>query len=282
MNPLIITHGGVGSPTENKGGTDRAAEAGIEILKKGGSALDAVEAAIVVMEDDIRFNAGIGSFMRWDGTIEMDALLMDSEGNCGAVAAIREVKNPITVARKVMSTPHILLAGEGAIEFARKFGFEKFDPTTEKAIKKLAEMKEKLENDTLPEWYDKWRDFKLSDTVGGVARDRKGRFAAGNSSGGIGIALRGRVGDSPIIGSGAFAGEQGAVTATGVGEEIMRVVLSKSVYDRIAQGMNPQEACEWGIALFEPKIPIGVIAVSRKGSGAAANKEMACSFLEGD
>ena len=137
MNPIIVTHGGVGCPPENKDGTDKAAKVGFDIMKKGGNALDAVEAAIIILEDDERFNAGTGSFMRLNGSIEMDAILMDSEGNCGAVAAIKDVKNPISVARKVMETPHVLLAGEGAIEFARKMGFNLFNPSTEKAKRSL-------------------------------------------------------------------------------------------------------------------------------------------------
>ncbi|UCF08115.1 MAG: isoaspartyl peptidase/L-asparaginase, partial [Thermoplasmata archaeon] len=183
MKPVIVTHGGVGCPLENKDGTDRAAMAGFEILENGGAALDAVEAAIVVMEDDQRFDAGFGSYMRLDGTIEMDAMLMDSEGHCGAVAAIREVKNPISVARKVMETPHMLLVGEGAVEFARREGFGPFDPSTEKAQKILTEMRERLKNKDLPGWYGRWSDFTLSDTVGAVAVDEQGNFASGSSSG---------------------------------------------------------------------------------------------------
>ena len=281
MNPIIVTHAGVGSPPENKDGTDKAAKVGFEILKNGGSALDAVEVAIVVLEDDKRFNAGTGSFMRLNGSIEMDAILMDSKGNCGAVAAIRDVKNPILVARRVMGTPHILLVGDGALDFARKEGFERYDPKTEKAVKKLAEYKEKFKKNKLPEWAKKWRDFKLTETVGAVAGDGKGGFAAGSSSGGVPIALKGRVGDSALVGCGAFAGEHGAVTPTGVGEEIMRKLLSKSVYDRIADGMNPQKACEWGLGLFDVDIPMGVIVVSKDGYGIAASKEMAWSVLKG-
>lgn len=281
MNPIIVTHGGVGCPPENKDGTDKAAQVGFEILEKGGSALDAVEAAIVVLEDDPRFNAGTGSFMRLDGSIEMDAIVMGSDGSCGAVAAIKEVKNPISVARKVMTTPHILLVGVGAVEFARKEGFQKFDPRTEKAIKKLADYKEKIGKKDLPAWADKWKEFKYCDTVGAVALDRKGKFAAGSSSGGIPIALKGRVGDSALVGCGAFAGKHGAVTPTGVGEEIIRKVLSKSVYDKIVDGMTPQEACEWGMGLFDSKIPIGIIAVSKEGFGITASKDMAWSILEG-
>jgi len=281
MKPIIITHGGVGCPPENKDGTDKAAKVGFEILEKGGSALDAVEAAIVILEDDPRFNAGYGSFLRLDGSIEMDAIIMDSEGSCGAVAAIKDVKNPISIARKVMTTPHILLVGEGAVDFARREGFQKFDPKTEKAIKKLAEYKEKIKTNDLPEWADKWKEFKYCDTVGAVAVDRQGKFAAGSSSGGIPIALKGRVGDSALVGCGAFAGEHGAVTPTGVGEEIIRKVLSKSVYDRIVDGLTPQEACEWGMGLFDPNIPMGIIAISRDGFGITATNDMAWSVLKG-
>jgi beta-aspartyl-peptidase (threonine type) len=281
MNPIIVTHGGVGCPPENKDGTDKAAKVGFDIMKKGGNALDAVEAAIIILEDDERFNAGTGSFMRLNGSIEMDAILMDSEGNCGAVAAIRDVKNPISVARKVMRTPHVLLAGEGAIEFARKMGFEFFDPSTEKAKRRFSETKDKLKRKDLPDWAGKWREFKFYDTVGAVVVDLNGKFAAGSSSGGIPIALKSRVGDSAIVGCGAFAGEHGAVTPTGVGEEIIRKVLSKSVYDKLMVEMNPQEACEWALELFDKEIPMGVIAVSDEDYGVASTKEMAWSVLKG-
>ncbi|HEX7599339.1 MAG TPA: isoaspartyl peptidase/L-asparaginase, partial [Polyangia bacterium] len=129
--PAAVVHGGAGSPRARMDGTDRAAAQAMESLKGGGSALDAATAAVVVLEDDPRFNAGTGANIRLDGkTIQMDAACMDGEtGAFGAVAAIERVKNPVLVARKVMDTPHILIVGEGATRFARAMGFADYDPT---------------------------------------------------------------------------------------------------------------------------------------------------------
>ncbi|MGB9635785.1 MAG: isoaspartyl peptidase/L-asparaginase [Thermoplasmata archaeon] len=278
MTKAIITHGGAGAGKEYTDGTKKAAEKGMEILKKGGNALDAVVEAIVVLEDDERFNAGTGSYAKLNGEIEMDAALMDSNMQAGGVAAIKRVRNPIRVAKCVMETPHVLLVGEGALDFARKMGFPDYDPMTEKARKKLLEVKEKLRSGDLPPWAEKWKKFAypgLSGTVGAVAMDDANYFAAGSSTGGTSIMLPGRVGDSPLIGSGLYAGKHGAVTTTGIGEEIIKRVLCKSVYDKISRGMHPQKACEWGVSLFPNEISVGIIAVSKKGTGVASNREMA-------
>ncbi len=276
--PIIVVHGGAGAKSELSDGTDVAADAGYKILHKGGSALDAVEAAVKVLEDDWRFNAGTGSYMALDGHIEMDASIMDDEGNIGAVAAISRVRHPISIARKVMDLPHVLLVGEGAVQFARKCGFEDYDPTTEKAIKRLAAVKEKLAKKEFPPWSKKWNAIGC-DTVGAVACDAKGRFAAANSTGGTSWKMYGRVGDTPIIGAGIFCGKDGAVVATGIGEEIIRKVLCKEIYNRIGT-MGVQQACEWGIALYPKTVAIGVIAVGRGGWGRACNRDMATSVRE--
>lgn len=278
MRLAIIVDGGVGSPLDYGDGTEKAADVAFELLREGRNALDAVEAATVILEDDHRFNAGTGSYMRLDGSIEMDASIMDSEQNCGAVAAISRVKNPIKIARKVMGTPHVILAGEGAVSYARKLGFEEHDPTTEKAIKKLKEVKEWLKNKEMPIWYEKWGDFELCDTVGAVAMDGEGNFAAANSTGGTAMMMKGRVGDSAIIGAGLYVGEKCAVTTTGIGEEIIRKVLSKVVYDKIVGGLIPQEACEWGLNLIQKTVPMGIIAITPDGYGIASSKEMAYSI----
>jgi len=278
MTRIIVTHGGAGAGKEYTDGTKAAAEKGMEYLRSGKSALEAVIEAIVVLEDDVRFNAGTGSYAKLNGEIEMDAALMDSNMNAGAVAAIRRVKNPIRVARAVMDSPHVLLVGNGAIDFARACGFPDYDPMTEKARKKLEEVKEKLKTGDLPPWAQKWKNFVypgLTGTVGAVAMDDNTYFVAGSSTGGTSIMLPGRVGDSPQIGSGLYAGKHGAVTATGIGEEIIKRVLCKSIYDKIARGWHPQKACEFGIRQFPNEISVGVIAVSKKGAGVASNRDMA-------
>ncbi|MHC4660667.1 MAG: isoaspartyl peptidase/L-asparaginase, partial [Planctomycetota bacterium] len=140
MHYGIMVHGGVTTPNDLDDGCIKAAEEGRKVLEKGGSALDAVVAASVILEDDPNYNAGLGSRPRLNRKCEMDASLMTSDGRIGAVALLKRVKNPILVARKVMEeTPHIILAGEGAEEFARKMGFEDFDPFTEKSWKRLDE-----------------------------------------------------------------------------------------------------------------------------------------------
>ncbi len=281
MGLIMVTHVGAGSTQKVADIPENAGRIGLDILEKGGNALDAVEEAIAAMEDDERTNAGIGSRLRLSGKVQMDASLMDSERNCGCVAAIEDVKNPIKVARKVMETPHIVLAGEGATEFARSRGFEYFDPKTERTIEILKKVKKKLKEKDLPPWAGKWKNYEIEDTVGAVAMDREGRFATGNSTGGTSYMLEGRVGDTPMIGAGLYASKRGAVTATGIGEEIVRFVLSKWVYDRIEAGLSPQEACESSLGFFGDDIPTGVLAVSESGYGVSCNTRMAWCVKEG-
>jgi L-asparaginase/beta-aspartyl-peptidase (threonine type) len=290
-HPAVLTHGGAGASAAFKDGPERAARRGLAALSAGASALKAALEATIDLEDDPRFNAGTGSNMRLDGaTIEMDAAVMTSDGRSGAVANLAGVKNPVLVAAAVRErTPHLLLAGEGALRFARRLGFAAYDPATERAREKLAWARrglKGLEDDD--EEFGKWRDVDiralwnferpadecLGDTVGAVARDAAGAFAAAASTGGTLVMLRGRVGDTPLIGCGLYAGPAGAVTATGVGEEIVKRFLSKAVYDLIAAGAPAQEACERGVALFPREIGVGVIAVSAAGEGVASNRDM--------
>ena len=245
------------------------------MLESGSSALDAVVEAIVVLEDDPRLNAGTGSRMRLDGRTQMDAALMDSRMEIGGVAVIEAVKNPIRVARDVMGTPHVLLAGKDATDFARTQGHPRYDPSTPESFQRLEESRERIREGRLPAYARRWRRFGGHDTVGAVARDRLGRFAAGSSTGGTAFMMPGRIGDSPLVGSGLYAGPAGAVTATGIGEEIIRRVLSKFVYDKIADGLTPQAAANRGLALFPKSVPIGLLAVGPGGWGVASNRPMA-------
>ncbi len=272
MRPLLVTHCGAGSTKAIQDGADDALAAGMKVLNRGGTALDAVETSIVVLEDDPRTNAGTGSRMRIDGSIQMDAALMDSRRRAGAVAAISMVKNPIRVARKVMSTPHLMLAGEWAVRFARREGFPAFDPTTPRARARLAESLKAIGAGKEERWR-KWLP-RATDTVGAVARDRKGGYAAGSSTGGVSFMLPGRVGDSPVVGAGLYAGPLGGVTATGVGEEIWRLLLCKYVYDHLSD-LGVHRACEEGVALYPKRIPVGIVAVAKDGAGETCNREMA-------
>jgi L-asparaginase/beta-aspartyl-peptidase (threonine type) len=254
---------------------DLAGSKGLSVLRKGGSALEAVLEAIVVLEDDPRLNAGTGSRMRIDGRVQMDAALMDSRREAGAVALIENVRNPIRVAHDVLDSPHVLLAGPDATAFARRRGHPSYDPATPESRRRLEETLTKIRTGRLPPYARKWRGMEIHDTVGAVARDRRGRYAAGSSTGGTAFMMPGRVGDSPLVGAGLYAGPDGAVTVTGIGEEIIKRVLSKFVYDLIAKGLSPKAASNRGLALFRPSVPVGIIAVGPRGAGTASNRPMA-------
>lgn len=270
----LVVHCGAHSTEAVLDAADRALEAGLGVLQEGGNALEAVVQATLLLEDDERLNAGTGSRLNLAGEVEMDASLMDSRRECGAVAAIYGVKNPILVAREVFRTDHVLLASRGAVDFAREAGFAEYRVVTPHAREHLERVRERLagRSPALPT-HD--LEPEAGDTVGAVARDEAGYMAAGNSTGGISVKLPGRVGDTPIIGAGIYAGPAGAVAATGMGEEIVRQVLSKDVYDRIHAGEPPQGACEAGLTGFPHDVPVGLIAVAASGWGAACNTRMA-------
>jgi L-asparaginase / beta-aspartyl-peptidase len=296
--PAIVTHGGAGANAAFSDGPERAAKRGLLLLQQNKTALEGAIEAAIDLEDDPRFNAGTGSNLRLDGaTLEMDAAVMTSDGKSGAVANLAAVKNPVLVAAEVRArTPHLLLAGEGALRFARRLGFAAYDPITERAKEKIAWAKrglKGLEDDD--EEFGTWRNIDLKslwnfekdpdeclgDTIGAVARDIHGNFAAAASTGGTLVMLRGRIGDTPLIGCGLYAGPFGAVTATGIGEEIVKRFLSKTVYDWLVQGVTPQEACDRGVALFPKEIGVGVLAVGKIGMGKASNRDMPAAALEG-
>lgn len=291
MEPIVVVHGGTGSPPDWSDGCEKAAAAAREVLDSGGDALAAAVAAVRVMEIDGRFNAGLGSVLRLDGeTIEMDASVMTSDGRIGAVMALRGFLHPISVAREVLNTPHVLFAGEGAARFAALRGAEPLSGApTEKNRERHGSTLEALAADAVkrPGWRSPdpnviWNfagpvpdALRPKDTVGAVVRDRTGRFAAANSTGGAIPMMLGRVGDSPIPGAGFWAGPAGAVATTGVGEEIIRRMGAKEVYDRMARGLPPERALAEVVALFPEEYSFGAIAVTRSGHGVGANREMA-------
>jgi len=286
--PAAVVHGGAGSLRVRMDGTDCAAAKAKEILKDSGSALDAALAAVVVLEDDPRFNAGTGANIRLDGkTIQMDAACMDGDtGAFGAVAAIERVKNPILVARKVMDTPHILIVGEGATRFARAMGFPDYDPTCAENRARFQRVKAILMG-TEPGQVEAWKryDWKKSwnfptplkealgpsDTVGCVTRDAKGRFAAAISTGGTTITFYGRVGDVPMYGAGIYAGPKGAVACTGNGEDIVKRLVAKTTYDLLAKGFSAQRAADRALATFPPTIDLGLVAIGPNSTGGGCN-----------
>ena len=268
--PVIIVHGGAWDiPNElvssHITGCEKAALRGWEILKSGGSALDAVEEAVKVMEDDPTFDAGVGSFLNEDGYVELDALIMDGLTiKAGAVAGVKRIKNPISLARKVLElTNHILIIGDGAEKFAKKINFPLIDPkelVIERELKRWMEIKKRR---LKPEDF-----FSGRETVGAVAIDVDGNIAAGVSTGGTPFKMPGRVGDTPIIGAGAYADNSvGGVAVTGFGEAIMRVLLAKKVIDLLAEGFPPKEAAKKGLEIMLEKTGGrgGVILITKKG-----------------
>jgi beta-aspartyl-peptidase (threonine type) len=219
-----------------------AVEAARHVLAGGGSALDAVCAAVVVLEDEPLFNAGTGATLNRDGDAEMDASVMAGERlRCGGVAAIRRVRNPVLVARRVMEeTPHVLLAGRGATAFARSQGFRDYDPVT-------------------PESRQRFRSATSAEasrgTVGAVALD----------AGGTALKLPGRVGDSPVPGAGNYATRLAAASATGRGEVILRHAVTKTLCDRVAAGASAPRAAREALRRLplERGESVGLIALDR-------------------
>ena len=247
--------------------------AGRDILAAGGSALDAVTAAVLMLEDDPLFNAGRGASFTSAGTLEMDAAVMDGrERRAGAVAGICGPRNPVLAARAVMEhTPHVLLAGEGAVAFCRAQGLafaerEYFYTESRwQALQHILKRRRRGLPDTDPEEDDALRHG----TVGAVARDRDGNLAAATSTGGIAGKLPGRIGDSPIIGAGTYAdNESCAVSATGHGEIFMRFGAAFEIAARMRHRGQPLDAAAREVieALAESGGSGGLVAVDRDGS----------------
>ncbi len=263
MDPILVILGGAGNRIRNIEDREKylgeALEAGYVELKEGEEALNAVIKAVVEMEDAPCFNAGTGSYTNLEGEVEMDASIMRSDGLFGAVAAIKEVKNPIKVARTVAEeTETLLLVGEGATRFARLVGHRKYNPLTDE----MKELYKKREESSVYKDLDRMRRLYSLETVGAVALDRFGGMAAAVSTGGIMFHLPGRVGDTPIIGGGIYAGELGAVAATGHGEEIMRNMVAKEAYDYLYEH-NAEYAAEKVIKDIDADF--GIIIIDRNG-----------------
>ena len=260
----IIVHGGAGNiPSERydlvQEGCKEAAAAGWEILATGGTALDAVEAAVRVMEDNPAFNAGRGSVLNAAGKVEMDAGLMDgASGKAGAVTLIRHIQHPISLARAVMEqTQHLILGGEGAEQFAQEMGFEFVPNDFFITSYRLEQYRERLAASS-------------ADTVGAVALDMAGHVAAANSTGGVSFKRPGRIGDSPIPGAGFYADDRfGAVATTGQGEHIIRAGLSFLVMQLLAEGQLAEDAAADVTPLFLNRVPegkAGWIVIDTKGN----------------
>lgn len=234
-------------------------------LLAGGSALDGVESGIRVKEADAEdTSVGLGGLPDETGEVTLDACIMNHLGDAGSVTYLKNILHPISVARKVMeSTDHVMLSGEGALEFAMKHGFEKSDLLTENA-RKIWEnwMKSRSENPG------------NHDTIGMIAKDSDGNLSGGCSTSGLGFKMKGRVGDSPIIGAGLFVDNLvGAATATGVGEEVMKTLGSFLIVELMRNGMSPQAACEEAVKRIVARnnnkkfdnFHVGFIAMNKNG-----------------
>jgi beta-aspartyl-peptidase (threonine type) len=248
-HPIIAVHGGAGSRVMSAAQRRCMAEA-LQIayneLRSNASAITAVEMAIRVLEASGLFNAGVGSRLQLDGARRMDASIMEGhELKAGAVAAIEGIRHPITAARLVMQeTNHVLLVGKSASHFARHFRLERQPRSTERHALRSDNRKELHARKTLSLFHKlhRLRNTGL-ETVGAVALDQHGTVAAGASTGGIAFMLPGRVGDTPLIGSGVYAdNEAGAVSMTGIGETIIRLAVAKEIVDRLASGVTPATA----------------------------------------
>lgn len=282
--PIVVCHGGSASSPAHVDGPRLACGIGLDAIANGGDALDAAVAATQSLEDDRRFNAGFGSNLRLDGkTLQMDASCMTSDKAFGAVAAIERVKNPVAVARQVLGTPHILLVGDGATEFARRRGFEDFDPTTDEArerLRKVISVAGPIGDWSREELERAWnfqtplREILGCDTVGSVAWDGRG-FAAALSSGGTTSVLRGRVGDVPLPGCGLYAGASGAVAVTGDGEHLARALLAHRAYLELADGRRPEQILDWIFTQLDDSVDVGVIVIDREGFAGGARHGMA-------
>jgi beta-aspartyl-peptidase (threonine type) len=254
--PVLLIHGGAWDMPDDavaahQDGIANALAAGYTLLEQGASAVDAVEAAVAVMEDDETFDAGKGSFLTQDGRVQMDALLMNGENlRTGGVACVERLRNPIRAARLVLDkSPHVYFVGTGAERFARQHGMSLCD-NMELVIPREQERLYKAQADELAGLPDETFSGSLDshDTVGAVALDGYGNIAAGTSTGGTLNKAPGRVGDSSLIGCGCYADNlSAAVSLTGWGEPIMKLVLGKWAVDRVAAGASPDEAAHEAI-----------------------------------
>ncbi len=314
MGLAIIVHGGAGLiPPERydaaRDGCNAAALAGWRVLRRGGSALDAVEAAIRTLEDNPGFNAGTGAVLTADGRAQLDAGIMDGETcNAGAIAGVERIKNPIVLARAVLQSPHVLLVGTGAEQFATGAGIELCDPSELVTRAQYERWKRGYKDgddvNVGPDGVDVGAlaspsvtpdldvpgeqaihaDDTKHGTVGAVAVDASGNLAAGASTGGIGAKHPGRVGDTPIVGAGFYAENGiGGVSSTGHGEDFIRLLLAKRAADYLAAGQSAQSAASAAIRLLDERMhgSGGLILLDQHGNvGYARNTQtMAYAFI---
>jgi beta-aspartyl-peptidase (threonine type) len=269
--PCIAVHGGAGHPRPDEpeppgearlAGVRRAAREGLALLLAGGSALDAVELAVRLLEDDPDYNAGIGAVLTEAGDVELDAAIMDGGTlRCGGVAAVKDVRNPVTLARQVMErSAHVLLAGDGASRFARAAGIPAIDNGLLVTARQRARWEAALSARGAPRGHG---------TVGAVARDGAGHLAAATSTGGTLLKLPGRVGDTPLVGCGTYADDAlAAVSCTGDGERIIQLTLARHAADLVGRGLSAAAAAEEAVRLLGARVggEGGLIVVGPAGA----------------
>ncbi|EAY27886.1 N(4)-(Beta-N-acetylglucosaminyl)-L-asparaginase (Glycosylasparaginase) (Aspartylglucosaminidase) (N4-(N-acetyl-beta-glucosaminyl)-L-asparagine amidase) (AGA) [Microscilla marina ATCC 23134] len=247
-----------------------ANEAAMRIIAQGSKAIDAVEAGVKVTEaDPDNLSVGYGGLPDRDGNVTLDACIMDEKGNAGSVSFLQHIKHPISVARKVMDeTPHVMLSGAGALQFALQQGFKKENLLTDKAKKQWEEWKEKAE-------YKPIVNIENHDTIGLLAIDKHGDISGACTTSGLAYKMHGRVGDSPVIGAGMFVdNEVGGACATGLGEAVLKTLGAFLIVELMRQGLSPQEACEEGVRRITKKqgyqnFQIGYLALNKKGEHGA-------------
>ena len=258
----------------------KANEAAWEVLSGDGRALDAVENGVMVAENDPDDRSvGYGGRPDREGNVTLDACIMDELGNCGSVCALQHIKNPISVARKVMEdTPHIMLAGEGALQFALEKGFTMENLLTEKSRKEWEEWLETSQ-------YRPVINIENHDTIGMLAIDNNGNISGACTTSGMAYKLYGRVGDSPIIGAGMYCdNEVGGAVATGTGELVMKTLGTFLIVELMRNGANPQEAVEEAVHRIIKKTPdykdhqVGFLAVDKSGNYGAYSIQPGFNF----
>jgi L-asparaginase / beta-aspartyl-peptidase len=310
MAPALIVHGGAwdipdDEVADHKIGCRAALDAGWRIIAQGGSALDAVEAAVRSMEDSGIFDAGRGSVLNRDGIVEVDAAVMDGTTlRSGAVAGVQRVQNPISLARRVLDSEVVLLVGLGAERFADQIGFPRCahaDLITKRELKRWQELRANTAHQAQNSFGRPASEVASThgivsggsilknpgDTVGAVAVDQAGRLAAGTSTGGITNKPAGRVGDSPLIGAGLYADSTtGGCSTTGWGESIIKVLLAKTATDQLGAGATPDQAAHRAIEILEQRVGGlgGLILLDGQGRvGFAYNTpRMAYAYRTGD
>ena len=291
MSMAIVVHSGAGTITPDRvelaqAGCKEAALIGWRVLQDGGSALDAVEAAVRALENNPDFNAGTGACLTVDGRIELDAGIMEGGGlRVGAVANVEFIKNPISLARRVMDSPHVLLVGSGAQKFALEQGISQCTLEDLLTERQRLSWKEDQSAEASSEDEPRYHRREVSarpaqeekhGTVGAVAIDSSGILAAATSTGGIPNKYPGRVGDSPLVGCGFYADENAAISCTGHGEDFVRLLIAKRVADFVASGITARDAATAAIAVLGARAEGtgGLIVVDRLGNvGFAWNTE---------